>query len=70
LRKISMSIQLTDGSQYDGGDIEIHGPPLTVAPRSIGSVVVFPSYALHRVTTVTRGVRHSLVVWAAGPPFR
>ncbi len=69
LRKLSMSVQLSDQNSYDGGDLEIWGSP--PAPREQGSVTVFPAYMLHRVAPVTRGVRYSLVVWAAGAvPFR
>ena len=34
-----------------------------------GDVVIFPSYQLHRVNPVTRGVRYSLVTWNCGFPF-
>jgi len=32
------------------------------APKGKGLTVVFPSYFLHRVTPVTKGVRKSLVI--------
>ena len=72
-RKLSLTMQLTDSSQYDGGDFQFHG--LTTLPdeqelRAQGTVVVFPSYLTHRVTTVTRGCRHSLVAWYDGPEFK
>ena len=35
-----------------------------------GSLVVFPSFVWHRVKPVTKGVRHSLVIWNLGWPFR
>ena len=38
--------------------------------NKIGSAVVFPSFINHRVQSVTRGVRQSLVVWFGGKPFR
>ena len=68
-RKLSASLQLTDPNEYDGGALELWG----AAPinRTQGALLVFPSYTLHRVTPVTRGVRHSLVAWATGTkPFR
>ena len=34
-----------------------------------GDIVIFPSYVLHRVSPVTKGVRHSLVAWANGSAF-
>jgi len=70
-RKLGLSIQLSDPGDYDGGDLQLmlKREP-TTAPRDKGTVIVFPSYCIHRVTPVTRGVRKSLVVWVAGPPFR
>jgi PKHD-type hydroxylase len=41
-----------------------------VAPREKGTVIMFPSYLLHRVTPVTKGVRKSLVLWVGGTTFR
>jgi PKHD-type hydroxylase len=70
-RKITMSMQLSDSVSYDGCDLEIRAAhPVDVAPRGRGDLVVFRANALHRVTPITRGVRKSLVVWAAGPEFR
>lgn len=70
-RKITMSLQLSDGAAYDGCDLEIRAShPLDVAPRERGTLVAFRANALHRVTPITRGVRKSLVIWAAGPEFR
>lgn len=70
-RKITMSLQLSDGAGYDGCDLEIRAAyPLDVAPRERGTLVAFRANALHRVTPITRGVRKSLVIWAAGPEFR
>jgi PKHD-type hydroxylase len=67
LRKLSLSVQLSDPKDYDGGNLELWGASgWTVAARSRGAVIAFPSYMLHRVTPVTRGARHSLVAWAAG----
>jgi PKHD-type hydroxylase len=70
-RKITMSLQLSDGATYDGCDLEVRAAhPLDVAPRDRGALMAFRANALHRVTPITRGVRKSLVVWAAGPEFR
>jgi PKHD-type hydroxylase len=38
--------------------------------RERGTLMAFRANALHRVTPITRGVRRSLVIWAAGPEFR
>ncbi len=69
-RKVSLTVQLSDSDEYEGGNLEflMIKDPIT-APRKKGAMVVFPSYVLHRVTPVTSGRRDSLVLWAAGPPF-
>jgi PKHD-type hydroxylase len=70
-RKLSIVMQLSDQSEYEGGDLEIlnaNGGILKVDKKK-GFIVMFPSYATHRVTPVTSGIRRSLVVWASGPAF-
>jgi PKHD-type hydroxylase len=70
-RKVTLSIQLSDGATYEGGCMEIRtGHPVDIAPRERGALVAFQANALHRVTPVTRGMRRSLVAWATGPEFR
>ena len=69
-RKLSMSVQLSNGDDYEGGDFTFQTATDQPAPRSIGSLIVFPSYLVHRVEPVTKGKRLSLVSWIAGPPFR
>jgi PKHD-type hydroxylase len=70
-RKLSMSVQLSDPFEYTGGDllVKVCGDDLEV-PKGRGTIIAFPSYNLHRVTPLTSGIRKSLVVWVAGPPFR
>ena len=68
-RKISITVQLND--DYEGGGLEIHrGQNPQQALKKKGTVVVFPSYMLHRVTPVTKGVRNSLVLWIGGDHYR
>jgi PKHD-type hydroxylase len=70
-RKLSLSIQLSDGAGYQGCELEVRaGNQVDIAPKTRGAVVAFPSYVLHRVTPITSGVRKSLVVWAVGPEFK
>ena len=71
-RKLSISIQLSDPSDYDGGELQFQfdNDNVTIAEKARGTLVLFPSYLRHRVTPVTRGVRRSLVLWITGPPFR
>jgi PKHD-type hydroxylase len=70
-RKLSLVLQLTDPSQYEGGNLQIitSGQPQTVRKQR-GLVVAFPSYVLHQVTPVTNGNRQSLVAWITGPAFK
>jgi PKHD-type hydroxylase len=70
LRKLSMTVQLTDGAQYEGGDLEFHDELDPRVQRALGTATVFPSYLAHRVTPITSGTRRSLVAWACGPSFR
>ena len=70
-RKLSLTVQLSDPADYDGGDFEfseVEALPETAKYK--GTVMVFPSYLAHRVTPVTRGVRRSLVAWFSGPKWR
>ncbi len=70
-RKLSMVLQLTDPSQYEGGNLQVMTgiQPQTVRKQR-GLVAVFPSYVLHQVTPVTNGSRQSLVAWVNGPAFK
>jgi PKHD-type hydroxylase len=69
-RKLSISILLSDPSEFEGGELQFKG----IEDRKIlvkqGSIVVFPSFIEHKVTPVTKGVRYSAVTWVLGPSFR
>ena len=80
IRKLSVTVSLTDPKEYKGGELQFdfrqQDPD---KPRDIrtcteilpkGSLVVFPSFVWHRVKPVTKGIRHSLVVWNLGYPFQ
>lgn len=71
-RKIAMTVQLSDPSEYDGGDFEIWfgGKQSVVVPREKGDVICFPAFCMHRVRPITRGQRKCLVFWTGGRPFR
>ena len=69
-RKLSVSIQLSDPDEYDGGDLEFKIFKTPEDYRKQGSVIVFPSYLEHQVTPVTKGTRYSLVSWIEGPRWR
>jgi PKHD-type hydroxylase len=71
-RKLSLSLILNEpGVDFEGGEFQIllGREPIT-CDQAKGSVLLFPSWVLHRVTPVTRGVRKSIVVWVTGPKFR
>ena len=72
LRKISVTINLSDPKDYDGGALEfdVGGKTKTFAPKSQGTLIAFPSYLMHKVNPITRGVRKSLVLWVGGSHFR
>ena len=70
-RKLSLVLQLSDPSDYEGGNLEIMTKgESTVLPKERGTIVVFPSWTVHRVTPVMKGTRQSLVLWVSGPMFK
>ena len=70
VRKLSISIQLTDPKKYEGGELVIFDDHKgTVMSKGQGSVIMFPSYVLHEVMPVTKGERNSLVCWVTGKSF-
>jgi PKHD-type hydroxylase len=83
IRKLSVTCQLTDGSEYKGGELQFdyrnYEPNIRKENKHVitvkeilpkGSVVVFPSFVWHRVKPVTKGTRYSLVIWNLGYPFK
>jgi len=67
-RKLVVCIQLSDSSEYEGGDLQLIND-VTVSKEK-GSVAIFPSFVVHRVAPVVSGCRKSLVAHIGGPPFR
>jgi PKHD-type hydroxylase len=83
IRKLSMTCQLTDGSEYSGGELEFdfrnYDPHMRDEAKHLrkateilpkGSIIVFPSFLWHRVKPITKGTRYSLVLWHLGYPFK
>ena len=72
VRKLSITAALNVGS-YEGGDLQLvinrQKDPRTMSIE-FGDVVVFPSFTLHQITPITKGIRHSLVSWVSGPQWR
>jgi PKHD-type hydroxylase len=69
-RKLSFTIQLTEPAMYEGGDVKLLCGKSFSVPKTKASITVFPSYVLHEVEPVKKGVRHALVGWVIGPKFR
>jgi len=71
-RKLSMSLLLSDPSEFEGGELQIKScnDEIQTLEMIKGRAWFFPSYMLHRVTPVTKGVRRSLVLWIGGPEFK
>ena len=78
IRKLSVTVSLSDPNTYRGGELEFsfsgspNQRPVTEECKTIlpkGSIVVFPSYVWHRVKPVLSGTRYSLVIWNCGNPF-
>ena len=83
VRKLTAVLVLSDPDTFEGGELqfyngdrpmqdmgEITGEQVTNDIKSQGTVVVFDSRDWHRVTPVTKGVRHSVVCWTVGPNFK
>lgn len=70
-RKLSFVLQLTDPSEYEGGKTMVWNAKEPWAiPQEKGTITFFPSYTLHEVTPVTKGIRRSLVGWVLGPRWK
>lgn len=69
-RKLSVVVMLTAPDQYEGGDLILGGDTGVVAPKTQGTICVFPSPLLHTVTPVTKGKRYTLVGWCCGPTWK
>ncbi|ADO98028.1 2OG-Fe(II) oxygenase [Synechococcus phage S-SSM5] len=72
LRKLSFILQLSSPDEYQGGNIEMKTTDDNVylVPRRRGTLIVFDSRTIHRVTEVTGGIRKTLVGWVTGPRWK
>ena len=80
IRKLSVTVTLSDPKDYKGGELEFDFRNLDpdkkpnikkcteILPK--GSLVVFPGFVWHRVCPVKKGTRHSLVIWNLGWPYK
>ena len=70
-RKLSCVLQLTDPSEYTGGDLELNlGSYINKVEKGKGVLTFFPSFILHRVSPLESGKRRSLVTWLCGANLR
>jgi len=71
VRKLSISIQLTNPEEYEGGELYLYDNDKgTLMDKTQGTLILFPSYVLHEVMPVTKGTRNSLVTWVTGKQFK
>jgi PKHD-type hydroxylase len=71
IRKLSLSVQLTDPKEYEGCDLLIRtNNKSNITRRNQGTIIAFPSYIMHQVTPLIKGTRHSLVAWIGGNNFK
>ena len=73
-RKLTAIVQLSDETNYEGGDLEFGitdetGKNNYTAKKTRGSITIFPAFLSHRVTPITKGTRHSLITWMLGDCF-
>ena len=74
VRKISMTLLLSDPKDFEGGELELFcGETLDSEKNKFklkqGYAVFFASFLLHRVMPIIKGNRKSLVMWFGGSPL-
>ena len=73
-RKLSVVMCLNrPGEDFEGGQFYMNQGSEKNAfevEMKRGRIIFFPSFLIHRVAPVTKGIRKSLVVWVTGPKFR
>jgi len=68
-RKLTALAFLND--DFEGGQFFLNADGRQYyPPQKKGTVIVFPSYMIHGVEPVTKGVRYSCVTWLVGPYFK
>ena len=66
-RKLTFILQLSDETEYEGGELRLHvsDNPIVISKKK-GTIAIFPSFIPHDVTSVTKGERKVLVSWVLG----
>ena len=68
-RKLTVLAFLND--DYEGGKFFINADGnMFYPPQKKGTILVFPSFMVHGVEPVTKGIRYSCVTWLVGPYFK
>ena len=72
VRKLSMTIRLSDPNDYEGGELQLidYGNHTINVSTELGTIAVFDAKLPHKVWPVVFGKRISLVGWASGPRLR
>ena len=73
-RKLSLVLLLSEpGVDFEGGEFQMNvgsEDKLETLQMKKGTLIAFPSFMIHRVTPVTKGIRRSIVIWVEGPKFK
>jgi predicted 2-oxoglutarate/Fe(II)-dependent dioxygenase YbiX len=68
-RKLTILVFLND--DFEGGKLFLqNGHEKIYPPQAPGTCLIFPSFMLHGVEPVTKGIRRSIVTWLVGPWFK
>jgi predicted 2-oxoglutarate/Fe(II)-dependent dioxygenase YbiX len=68
-RKLTVLMFLND--DFEGGKLFLqNGHEKIYPPQGAGTCLVFPSFMMHGVEPVTKGIRRSVVTWMVGPWFK
>lgn len=63
-RSFTMSLNITDGNEYEGGELLIkHDGKVLTLGREAGSYIIFPAFLRHQACEVLSGTREAIVVW-------
>ena len=71
-RKLTYIVHVNDSSEYEGGELHLflNYDKIFKVPNEKGTMVVFPSYILHRITSITKGTKKVVTGFVGGKPFK
>lgn len=72
-RKLTVIIQLSQANSYTGGHTLVEKHLNIKQPdnqKEIGSILIFPTFAIHEVEPIIEGERKAFICWYGGPKFR